>query len=274
MHASSHPAAAIQTHQPYPVHTAQSQLLPQRYEQSFTPPQGSDLVALGHPREMIGLSVDLVIEPRSSFCSDERRLSRKRTRWGDHQQVDQKDTIQDGASGSDLGEDGVCCKKSRTVVDLQACIPIGLHGKVAVLDAANIAIKFGKDEAFKSEGLWMAREFFLRRGFRVEAFLGERFRSGGPSRRRVDDVECLKQWEREGWLHFAPSYDDPYCVQYAREHDGIVVSNDYYRDLVKADNNQTGLEQWIQHNVFPFMFAPGSFLCDLGRRIRKRSNSR
>lgn len=61
----------------------------------------------------------------------------------------------------------------------------------------------------------------------------------------IVDQEVLLQLERQGLLTFTPSryvqhkrvvcYDDRYILKLALETDGIVVSNDNYRDLIRED---------------------------------------
>lgn len=50
--------------------------------------------------------------------------------------------------------------------------------------------------------------------------------------------------------------DDSYCVSYARQHDGFVVSNDMFRDQLErcADAQQRRtLAIWLQDRVIPYV---------------------
>jgi ribonuclease ZC3H12 len=76
------------------------------------------------------------------------------------------------------------------------------------------------------------------------------------------DQEILLELERERMLVFTPSrqvggrrlvcYDDRYILRLAAETDGIVVSNDNYRDLV-AENPE--FRRIVEERILMFSFV-------------------
>eukprot|EP00497_Spongosphaera_streptacantha_P003341 TRINITY_DN4003_c0_g1_i1.p1 TRINITY_DN4003_c0_g1~~TRINITY_DN4003_c0_g1_i1.p1 ORF type:complete len:120 (+),score=29.40 TRINITY_DN4003_c0_g1_i1:343-702(+) len=49
-----------------------------------------------------------------------------------------------------------------------------------------------------------------------------------------DNIRILRQLKSDGLLYTTPKgdYDDSYCIQYARENSGVIVSNDRYRNAI------------------------------------------
>ena len=83
----------------------------------------------------------------------------------------------------------------------------------------------GTDDIFSCKGIRLAVGYFLDRGHRVEVFL--------PRFRRGENPVILDELERKGILKYVKTgaYDDRVIVQAAIHHDGIIISNDQYRDL-------------------------------------------
>ena len=78
----------------------------------------------------------------------------------------------------------------------------------------------------------------------------------------IIDQEILLQLEREGLLTFTPSryvgrkrlvcYDDRYVIKLAVETDGIIVSNDTYRDLLQENPDY---RKAIEERLLMFSFV-------------------
>ena len=74
---------------------------------------------------------------------------------------------------------------------------------------------------------------FKQRGHEVTAFVPQdRTKSG-----RADDRNVLEQLYNDGVVSYTPfgTHDDNFILQYAKDCDGIVVSNDNYRDIVRKN---------------------------------------
>ena len=81
----------------------------------------------------------------------------------------------------------------------------------------------------------------------------------------VDDVSFLEKLKNN--LVFAtPSqdYDDSYCISYARNHDGWVVSNDRFRDQFdKAPfDDRPKLVDFLTNQIISFAFVKDEFIPD------------
>lgn len=78
----------------------------------------------------------------------------------------------------------------------------------------------------------------------------------------VSDQEILSDLEKEGVVVFTPArrvkgrrvvcYDDRYILKLAVETDGIVVSNDVYRDLV---NEREDFRQVVDQRLLMYSFV-------------------
>nr|BAE22215.1 unnamed protein product [Mus musculus] len=111
-----------------------------------------------------------------------------------------------------------------------------------VIDGSNVAMSHGNKEEFSCRGIQLAVDWFLDKGHKditvfVPAWRKEQSRPDAP----ITDQDILRKLEKEKILVFTPSrrvqgrrvvcYDDRFIVKLAFDSDGIIVSNDNYRDL-------------------------------------------
>lgn len=106
-----------------------------------------------------------------------------------------------------------------------------------VIDGSNLALGHTNGRCFSVKGLQIAIDYFIERGHKVVAFVPQ-YRQ---KHNQTTDANLLKALEYKGYVVFTPSrevngrritpYDDRYIIQYAAACEGIVVSNDNYRDL-------------------------------------------
>ncbi|ELU11415.1 hypothetical protein CAPTEDRAFT_171481 [Capitella teleta] len=111
-----------------------------------------------------------------------------------------------------------------------------------VIDGSNIALAHGNHRVFSCKGIQICVDFFRRRGHtEVTAFVPQ-WRTRAPSREKpISHQHLLEELREQGSLVFTPArrvpnknivcYDDKFIVRLAHETDGIMVSNDNYRDL-------------------------------------------
>lgn len=100
----------------------------------------------------------------------------------------------------------------------------------------------GNKEVFSCRGIEICVEWFRARGHKeITAFVPKWRKEASRPDNLVADRDALERLERERVLVYTPSrllggkrlicYDDRYILKLAAETDGVVVSNDNYRDL-------------------------------------------
>ena len=116
-----------------------------------------------------------------------------------------------------------------------------------------------RSNTFSSKGIKIAVDYFLERGHRVEAFV-PRFRRGKttPPNPTID-AEILDDLHHRGILKYTKScsYDDRVIVEAAVHHNGIIVSNDRYRDLQKEKDT---LRRKLPRMVLEFVYSGDLFI--------------
>ncbi|XP_029985140.1 probable ribonuclease ZC3H12D [Sphaeramia orbicularis] len=137
-----------------------------------------------------------------------------------------------------------------------------------VIDGSNVAMSHGDKKVFSCQGLQLAVDWFWDKGIRditvfVPLWRKEQPRPEAP----ITDQHILHELEGRKILVYTPSrcvngkrvvcYDDRYIVKLACDSDGIIVSNDNYRDL------QTENPQWkkfIEERLLMYTFANDKFM--------------
>ncbi|TDH00062.1 hypothetical protein EPR50_G00183480 [Perca flavescens] len=137
-----------------------------------------------------------------------------------------------------------------------------------VIDGSNVAMSHGDKKVFSCQGLQLAVNWFWDKGLRditvfIPLWRKEQPRPEAP----ITDQHILHELERRKILVYTPSrcvngkrvvcYDDRYIVKLAFDSDGIIVSNDNYRDL------QTENPQWkkfIEERLLMYTFANDKFM--------------
>ncbi|XP_041661983.1 probable ribonuclease ZC3H12D [Cheilinus undulatus] len=137
-----------------------------------------------------------------------------------------------------------------------------------VIDGSNVAMSHGDKKVFSCQGLQLAVNWFWNKGLRditvfVPLWRKEQPRPEAP----ITDQHILHELERRKILVYTPSrcvngkrvvcYDDRYIVKLAVDSDGIIVSNDNYRDL------QMESPQWkkfIEERLLMYTFANDKFM--------------
>ncbi|XP_055004812.1 LOW QUALITY PROTEIN: ribonuclease ZC3H12A-like [Boleophthalmus pectinirostris] len=137
-----------------------------------------------------------------------------------------------------------------------------------VIDGSNVAMSHGNKEVFSCQGIQLAVDWFLERGHRditvfVPAWRKEQSRPDAP----ISEQETLRRLEKQKILVFTPSrrvqgrrvvcYDDRFIVKLAHESDGIIVSNDNYRDLA---NEKPEWKRFIEDRLLMYSFVNDKFM--------------
>ncbi|XP_077473963.1 putative ribonuclease ZC3H12C [Stigmatopora argus] len=137
-----------------------------------------------------------------------------------------------------------------------------------VVDGSNVAMSHGNKEVFSCQGIQLAIDWFLERGHSditvfVPAWRKEQSRPDAI----ITDQDILRQLEKDKILVFTPSrrvqgrrvvcYDDRFIVKLAYESDGIIVSNDNYRDLA---NEKPEWKRFIDERLLMYSFVNDKFM--------------
>lgn len=135
-----------------------------------------------------------------------------------------------------------------------------------VIDGSNVALSHGNNTVFSCRGIRICVDWFRQRGHRhITAFV--------PNWRKelanntIADQDLLYELEHERVLVFTPSrhldgkrvscYDDRFILKLAVETDGIVVSNDNYRDLLLESND---FRKVVQERLLMYTFVDDIFM--------------
>ncbi|XP_074043901.1 putative ribonuclease ZC3H12D [Macrotis lagotis] len=137
-----------------------------------------------------------------------------------------------------------------------------------VIDGSNVAMSHGNKETFSCRGIRLAVDWFRERGHNyikvfVPSWRKEPPRSDSP----ISEQHILEDLEKQAVLVYTPSrkvkgkrvvcYDDRYIVKVAYEKDGVIVSNDNYRDL-QSENPEW--KWFIEQRLLMFSFVNDKFM--------------
>ncbi|KAM6900041.1 endoribonuclease ZC3H12A [Xenentodon cancila] len=140
--------------------------------------------------------------------------------------------------------------------------------RAVVIDGSNVAMSHGNKEVFSCLGIQLAVNFFLNRGHTdvtvfVPSWRKEQPRPDVP----ITDQHILRDLEKKKILVFTPSRrvagkrvvcnDDCFIVKHAFESDGIIVSNDMYRDL---QGEKPEWKRFIEEKLLMYSFVNNKFM--------------
>uniref|UniRef100_A0A663FHF0 Zinc finger CCCH-type containing 12A n=1 Tax=Aquila chrysaetos chrysaetos TaxID=223781 RepID=A0A663FHF0_AQUCH len=140
--------------------------------------------------------------------------------------------------------------------------------KPIVIDGSNVAMSHGNKEVFSCRGILLAVQWFWDRGHKDITVFVPSWRKEQPRPDvLITDQYILRDLEKKKILVFTPSrrvggkrvvcYDDRFIVKLAHESDGIVVSNDTYRDL---QNERPEWKKFIEESLLMYSFVNDKFM--------------
>ncbi|XP_039702868.1 putative ribonuclease ZC3H12D isoform X2 [Pteropus medius] len=152
-----------------------------------------------------------------------------------------------------------------------------------VIDGSNVAMSHGNKEVFSCRGIQLAVDWFRDRGHTyIKVFVPSWRKEPPKADTPIREQHLLEELERQAVLVCTPSrkvngkrvvcYDDRYIVKVAYERDGVIVSNDNYRDL-QSENPEW--KWFIEQRLLMFSFVNDRFMPPddpLGRRGPTLSN--
>ncbi|KAM4853533.1 protein KHNYN isoform 1-T2 [Thomomys bottae] len=134
-----------------------------------------------------------------------------------------------------------------------------------VIDGSNVAMEHGLQQHFSCRGIAIAVQYFWDRGHRdITVFVPQwRFRKDSKAR----ESHFLQKLYSLSLLSLTPSrmmdgkrissYDDRFMVKLAEGTNGIIVSNDQFRDLAQESDKWMAI---IRERLLPFTFAKNCFM--------------
>ncbi|KAM9781565.1 putative ribonuclease ZC3H12B isoform 1-T2 [Syngnathus typhle] len=137
-----------------------------------------------------------------------------------------------------------------------------------VIDGSNVAMSHGNKEVFSCRGIQLAVEWFIEKGHKdITVFVPAWRKEQSRPDALITDQEILRKLEKEKILVFTPSrrvqgrrvvcYDDRFIVKLAYDSDGIIVSNDNYRDL---QNEKPEWKKFIEERLLMYSFVNDKFM--------------
>ncbi|XP_063246439.1 probable ribonuclease ZC3H12D [Prinia subflava] len=137
-----------------------------------------------------------------------------------------------------------------------------------VIDGSNVAMSHGNKEVFSCWGIQLAVDWFRERGHTYIKVFVPLWRKEPPRQESpIADQHILEELEKQSVLVYTPSrkvkgkrvvcYDDRYIVKVAYEHDGVIVSNDHYRDL---QNENPEWKWFIEQRLLMYSFVSNRFM--------------
>ncbi|VEN61774.1 unnamed protein product [Callosobruchus maculatus] len=137
-----------------------------------------------------------------------------------------------------------------------------------VIDGSNVAMSHGNKEIFSCRGIKICVDWFKSRGHKDITVFVPKWRKESPRPDNlIRDQEILAELEKERLLVFTPSrlvggkrmvcYDDRYILKLAAQTDGIVVSNDNYRDLCQENAE---FRKVVEERILMYSFVNDHFM--------------
>lgn len=137
-----------------------------------------------------------------------------------------------------------------------------------VIDGSNVAMSHGNKEVFSCWGIQLAVDWFRERGHTYIKVFVPLWRKEPPRQDSpIADQHILDELEKQSILIYTPSrkvkgkrvvcYDDRYIVKVAYEQDGVIVSNDHYRDL---QNENPEWKWFIEQRLLMYSFVSNRFM--------------
>ncbi|XP_073418578.1 endoribonuclease ZC3H12A [Dendrobates tinctorius] len=137
-----------------------------------------------------------------------------------------------------------------------------------VVDGSNVAMSHGNKDVFSCRGILIAVNFFLERGHTDVTVFVPTFRKEQPTLDMpITDQHILTDLEKKKILVFTPSrrvggkrlvcYDDRFIVKLAYKSDGVIVSNDTYRDL---QSEKPEWKKFIEERLLMYSFVNDLFM--------------
>eukprot|EP00079_Xenopus_tropicalis_P012074 XP_002938664.2 PREDICTED: bifunctional endoribonuclease and deubiquitinase ZC3H12A [Xenopus tropicalis] len=137
-----------------------------------------------------------------------------------------------------------------------------------VIDGSNVAMSHGNKQVFSCRGILLAVNYFLERAHTDITVFVPSWRKEQPRPEMpITDQHILGELEKQKIVVFTPSrrvggkrlvcYDDRFIVKLAIQCDGVIVSNDTYRDL---QSEKVEWKKFIEERLLMYSFVNDIFM--------------
>ncbi|XP_045191756.2 NEDD4-binding protein 1-like [Mercenaria mercenaria] len=145
---------------------------------------------------------------------------------------------------------------------------VGAELRYIIIDGSNVAMTHGNGKHFSCKGIKLCVDYFRQRGHDKITVFVPLWRQYQPSETNmILDQNILSELKEEDVLVFTPSrrigrklvvaYDDRFVLELAEAEDGIIVSNDQYRDLM---TEKAGWRKLIEERLLMYSFVRDRFM--------------
>lgn len=181
-----------------------------------------------------------------------------------HELIKASNSIRDGKlSGENLKTDLSSLYESMT----SETGPDNSFLRHVVVDGSNVAMSHGKNQVFSCRGIAIVVDWFQKKGHAVTVFVPNWRKEASKPDTPIIDQEILTRLSDDGVVSFTPSrrlegrliqcYDDRFIVRLAVETDGIIVSNDHFRDIQR---DIPEYKDFINRRLLMYTFAGDIFM--------------
>ena len=126
----------------------------------------------------------------------------------------------------------------------------------------------GNQRVFSCRGIGIAVDWFLQHGHReITVFVPQWRKEASKTNSPIIDQDVLTRLEQDRFLTWTPArtvrgrritcYDDRFIVKLATENDGVIVSNDNFRDL---ENESSEWKKVIEQRLLMYTFVNDRFM--------------
>ncbi|XP_070567435.1 probable ribonuclease ZC3H12C isoform X2 [Ptychodera flava] len=137
-----------------------------------------------------------------------------------------------------------------------------------IIDGSNVAMSHGNKEVFSCRGIAIVVDWFIKRDHPdIKVFVPQWRKEASKPDTPITEQEILNELEKDRIIVWTPSrringrrvvcYDDRYIVKTAIDMDGIIVSNDNFRDL---QNENPDWKKFIEERLLMYSFVNDTFM--------------
>lgn len=138
-----------------------------------------------------------------------------------------------------------------------------------VIDGSNVAMSHGNQKVFSCRGIGLVVDWFLARNhLNIKVFVPMWRKNAPRPDSPITNQDVLKRLEEDCILVWTPSrtaangkiikcYDDRYIIKHAADIDGVIVSNDNFRDLMAESHDWRKV---IEQRLLMYSFVDDKFM--------------